>query len=110
VRRVGLLTFTVLVSGAVSTGVAGGDMPGTDGGPADRGCKPVIGAAYYVGATNMVCSNARRVAKRAIRGNAQRPKWKCTGVGSSFGHCHGRGQRSGKTAHWAVNDKGGRAR
>ena len=79
-------------------------IPGTTGGPIDRGCKPVLSAAYYVGATNMACSNARRVAKRAIRGDAQRRKWKCTGVGSSFGHCHGRGRRSGKTAHWAVND------
>ena len=78
--------------------------PGTDGGPADRGCKPVIEQAYYVGATNMGCNNARRVAKRGIRGNDQYPKWRCTGVGTGFGHCHGRGARQGKIAHWAVND------
>jgi hypothetical protein len=81
------------------------DMPGTDGGPADRGCKPVLQAAYYVGATNMGCSKARRIAKRAIRGNPQSNKWRCTGVGASFGHCHGRAARKGKKVHWAVNDK-----
>lgn len=80
------------------------DMPGTDGGPADRGCEPVLSAAVYVGATNMGCSNARVVAKRAVRGNAQARKWRCTGVGSNFGHCHGRGSRAGKVVHWAVND------
>ena len=89
---------------SLSVGVATADLPGTDGGPADRGCKPVLSGAYYVGATNMACSNARRVAKRGIRGNDQKPKWNCTGVGTSFGHCHGLGPREGKTAHWAVND------
>lgn len=80
------------------------DIPGTDGGPADRGCEPVLSATVYVGATNMRCSNARVVAKRAVRGNAQSRKWRCTGVGSNFGHCHGRGSRVGKIVHWAVND------
>lgn len=80
------------------------DMPGTDGGPAERGCEPVLNATVYVGATNMGCSNARVVAKRAVRGNAQHRKWRCTGVGSNFGHCHGRGPRAGKIVHWAVND------
>ena len=79
----------------------GKDLPGTDGGPAERGCKPVIDQRFYVGATNMACSNARKVAKRGIRGNSQRPKWNCTGVGSGFGHCHG---SRGRIAHWAVND------
>ena len=80
------------------------DLPGSDGGPAEKGCRPVIDNRYYVGATNMACANARRVAKRGIRGSEQAPKWRCTGVGTSFGHCHGRGARSGKKAHWAAND------
>jgi hypothetical protein len=52
------------------------DLPGTDGGPADRGCAPVLNGAYYVGATNMACSNARRVATKAIQGDNQNAKWK----------------------------------
>jgi hypothetical protein len=79
------------------------DLPGSDGGPAERGCAPVLNDAYYVGATNMACSNARRVATKAIQGDDQDSKWKCTGVGTSFGHCHGRDQRRGKIAHWASN-------
>jgi hypothetical protein len=101
VRRI---VAAVVVALGVGASIAGADMPGTDGGPAERGCKPVIDQAYYVGATKMGCNNARRVAKRGIRGNDQRPKWKCTGVGTGFGHCHGRGARQGKIAHWAVND------
>ena len=87
----------------LGTGVAFAGPPGTDGGPAQKGCEPVIKKRYYVGATKISCGKARRVAKRAIRGNAQKKKWRCTGVGTGFGHCHRRGN-SKKIAHWAVND------
>jgi len=30
-------------------------------------------------------------------------RWRCTGVGKGFGHCHGRGIRRGGIVHWAVN-------
>ena len=72
---------------------------GTDGGTAERGCKPVRGGSLSVGATDVSCSTARKVASRAAGGD--RPGgWRCTGVGKSFGHCH----RGGSIAHWAVND------
>ena len=79
---------------------AGANLPGTDGGPADRGCKPVLHKAYYVGATKMACSNARVVAKKGIHGH-EKQGWRCTGLGTGFGHCHG---TRGRIAHWAVND------
>ena len=96
----------VAASVALAIGVtqAGANLPGTDGGPAEKGCEPVLNQSIYVGATNMACGNARRVAKRGVRGNDQYPKWRCTGTGTTFGHCHGRGARRGKIAHWAVND------
>ncbi len=79
------------------------DDPGTTGVP-EEGCEPILDSTIYVGVTNMKCSNARRVAKRAVRGNDQYPKWNCTGVGTNFGHCHGHEARRGKIAHWAGND------
>jgi hypothetical protein len=75
-------------------------LPGTDGGPAQRGCKPVISGRYYVGATRVSCRKARKVAARSIRG-AYLSAWSCTGVGTGFGHCHRSG---GRIVHWAVND------
>ena len=77
-----------------------------DGGPADRGCKPVLGGSHYVGASGKVkCFKARRIASRAIRGNApDRDFWSCSGVGFTFGHCHGKGRWKGSKVHWAVND------
>jgi hypothetical protein len=78
--------------------------PGTDGGPADRGCAPVIDARYYVGASGRVsCGLARRIAAASIRGR-RFTRWNCTGRRTSFGHCHGRGVRRGSMVHWAAND------
>jgi hypothetical protein len=73
-----------------------------ENGPA-RDCRTVLDGAVYVGATKMGCEKARRVAKRALRGN-EPDGWRCTGVGTPFGHCHGKGPRRGKIAYWAVND------
>jgi hypothetical protein len=92
-----------LVALLLFVGVAHSHRPGTDGGPADKGCKPVRGGKIYVGATNMSCDTARVVARKASKGN-EPSGWRCTGVGTSFGHCHGQGGRKGRTAHWAVND------
>lgn len=83
------------------------DAPGTDGGPAQRACKPVRGGDTYVGATNVRCRTARRVARRGA--NTGRAKgWRChVGTGGAphaFGHCHGTGSRRGAKVHWAVND------
>lgn len=86
---------------ALSVGSAQANAPGTDGGPADRGCAPIISKRYYVGASGRVtCGLARRVAARSIRGRSARG-WRCTGVRSGFGHCHKSG---GRKVHWAVND------
>jgi len=85
---------------------AGADAPGTSGGPAQRACKPVRGGDIYVGATNVRCKTARRVARRGA--NTGRAKgWRChvRGPGPhAFGHCHGTGSRRGAKVHWAVND------
>jgi hypothetical protein len=83
---------------------AGGHMPGTDGGPAKRGCRPVNGGSTYVGATKVSCRIARKVVRGVKRGETF-SRWRCTwSAGRAFGHCHGRGVRRGGIAHWAVND------
>jgi hypothetical protein len=84
---------------------ASAHLPGTDGGPAQRGCAPVIDARYYVGATKVSCRVARKVARGVIQGRAF-SRWGCTFArpGRGFGHCHGHGPRRGAIVHWAVND------
>jgi hypothetical protein len=94
--RVILAVIALCVGG----GVAEGHVPGTTGVP-DKGCKRVRGGTTYVGATDMRCATARVVARKASKGNEPRG-WRCSGVGTSFGHCHGKGQRKGRIAHWAV--------
>jgi hypothetical protein len=79
-------------------------MPGTDGGPAQRGCQPVDDGATYVGATRVSCSIAREVSAGVKQGQ-RFTRWTCTwSRGRAFGHCHGRGIRRGAIVHWAVND------
>ena len=79
-------------------------MPGTDGGPAQRGCAPVNGGSTYVGATRVKCRIAREVV-RGVKAGQSFTRWRCTwSVGRAFGHCHGRGVRRGGIVHWAVND------
>jgi hypothetical protein len=101
----GMLALLAALAVVLSvSGPAQGHAPGTDGGPADRGCRPVLGARFYVGASGRVsCRIARQVASGSIRGQ-RFERWRCTGVGRSFGHCHGRGIRRGSMVHWAVND------
>lgn len=87
---------------ASSTAMA--HMPRTDGGPADRGCAPVLNASIYVGVSGGgSCSIARTVARGSVQGQ-RFERWRCTGRRSNFGHCHGRGIRRGQTVHWAAND------
>jgi hypothetical protein len=88
-----------------ATGAASAHMPGTDGGPAQRGCAPVLNQRYYVGATRVSCKVARIVARGVIRGSSF-SRWRCALLrpSRSFGHCHGRGIRHGGIVHWAVND------
>jgi hypothetical protein len=95
-----LLATAVLAVPAASLAHA----PGTDGGPADQGCAPIANAGIYVGASDVSCSVARRVARNARRGGHNPNRWFCRGSTASFGHCHGIGVRRGATVHWAVND------
>jgi hypothetical protein len=91
---------TALLAGAIP---AVAHDPGTDGGPARRGCLPINNARIYVGATRVSCSIARQVAAGSLRGQ-RFERWRCTGLRAGFGHCHGRGIRRGAIVHWAVND------
>lgn len=99
------LITVALVFAAVVTPTASAHMPGTDGGPAQRGCAPVIDQRFYVGATRVSCKVARIVARGVIRGSSF-TRWRCTFLRPSrgFGHCHGLGIRRGGIVHWAVND------
>lgn len=84
---------------------AAGDRPFTDGGPADRGCRPVLNDRYYVGASGRVgCDRARVIARAQIRRGRRFSNWSCTGRGTSFGHCHGSGPWRRSKVHWAAND------
>jgi hypothetical protein len=98
----GRLALGLTIALTLGAGVAHADYPGTDGGPAEKGCKPVRGGMIYVGATNMSCDTARIVARKASKGGSP-SLWRCTGRGTSFGHCHGQWWRRGRTAHWASN-------
>ena len=88
----------------VLTAAAVAHMPGSDGGPAQKGCEPVLNSRFYVGATKVDCGRARVIARAQIRSGRSFYYWNCTGRGSSFGHCHGTGRWRGSMVHWAVND------
>ena len=100
VGTVTLLTVTLMLA---LSGTSLAHRPHTDGGPADRGCVPIFGGATYVGATNVSCRVARKVARGVINGRFFE-RWACARPAGSFGHCHGRGSRRGAMVHWAVND------
>jgi len=81
---------------------ANAHSPSTDGGPVDRGCAKAAKGAYYVGVSGRVgCGRGRAIARAQIRRGRAFPMWKCTGRGSCFGHCHGRGKWRGSMIHWA---------
>lgn len=100
-----LLALAAAATAFAVPGPAAANMPGTDGGPAQRGCSPVNGGSTYVGATRVSCRIARIVAAGVTNGQSF-DRWRCTFTrpGRGFGHCHGRGIRRGATVHWAVND------
>lgn len=95
-KRLVLLCAVLLTC---SAGTATANYPGSTGIP-EKGCKPIRHGLIYVGATRMGCRNAREIASKGLKGK-EPPRWKCTGLGTSFGHCHG---KRGRIAHWAVND------
>ena len=94
---VAAVTFVVLVGGAQA------HAPGSDGGPAQRGCGSISGVSSYgpvgVGATRTTCRIARIVARGSVQGQ-RFSRWRCTGRNTRFGHCHGRGIRAGAIVHW----------
>ena len=96
-----LLILVIAIATLPAT--AAGHRPGTDGGGGEKGCGTLVGVSQFgpvgVGATNMRCKVARRVARSSVRDQTVEG-WRCTGKGTRFGHCHGRGARRGKTAHW----------
>jgi hypothetical protein len=102
-RSLVLLGLAVLA--LATDGVAAAHLPGTDGGPAQWGCAPILDGRFYVGATRVSCRIARKVARGTINGR-HFEHWGCTYLRPSrnFGHCHGHGPRKGAIAHWAVND------
>ena len=102
--RARLIAAALCAAALAAPAAAGAHMPGTDGGPADRGCAPVNNARTYVGATRVSCRIARQVAAGVTNGG-RFARWHCTwSPGRAFGHCHGRGIRRGGIVHWAVND------
>jgi hypothetical protein len=99
VLLVAAAALAVLGSGSVATA----HLPGSDGGPAKRNCGVITGVSKYgsvgVGATRVRCRVARRVARGSVRRETF-PRWRCTGKGTRFGHCHGRGAYEGAKVHW----------
>jgi hypothetical protein len=106
-RRLVQIKFSlcaVLVIALVLATAAAAHRPGSDGGPADKGCEPVLNGQYYVGATEVDCGRARVIARAQIKNGKRFYYWNCTGRGTGFGHCHGTGPWRGSMVHWAVND------
>ena len=91
---VGLLVFAT---------AAVGHAPNSDAGGGEKSCGTLTAVSPFgpvgVGATDVRCKRARRVARVSVRGRTV-DGWACTGRGTRFGHCHGRGARRGKTVHW----------
>lgn len=83
---------------------SGAHNAGSDGGPINKGCKPIANGTIYVGATRISCATARKIATGARQGKTYQ-NWSCgRAKGTGFGHCHGRGYARGAIVHWAVND------
>ena len=98
-RQIALL---MLATAALLPATATGHLPGSDGGGGEKSCGVLRGVSQFgpvgVGASNMRCLRARRVARRSVRGETV-DGWRCTGRGTRFGHCHRIGARR-KIAHW----------
>jgi hypothetical protein len=79
-----------------------GHQSNSDGGPAKRACAVLKGVSEYgpvgVGGTKVGCKVANRIARKAVRGKQPR-KWRCTGRGTRFGHCHNRNNGK-RIVHW----------
>jgi hypothetical protein len=98
-------TCAVLAAALVAVPADAHD-PNTYGGQSDRFCGPAADRMIVVGATDVRCRVARRVAAGVVRGGKRYDRWRCPGAraGSGYGHCHGRGSRHGAIVHWGLND------
>lgn len=101
-RKLLALTSVALLL-LVFAATAIGNQPNSDGGGGDKSCGTLEQVSPFgpvgVGATDVRCRRARRVARTSVRGRSV-DGWACTGRGTRFGHCHGRGARRGKSVHW----------
>jgi hypothetical protein len=101
------LTLCAALAALLLAAPAGAHEPGTYGGVPDRACnKPAAKRMIVVGATDVSCRVARRVAAGVVRRGDRYARWRCPGArrGSGYGHCHGRGSRRGAIVHWGLND------
>ena len=97
-----LTPFTLVLLVLALAASASAHRPGSDGGTAKRGCGTITGVSEFgpvgVGATKVRCRVARRVARGSVKGETF-ARWRCTGRGTRFGHCHRRGN-STRRVHW----------
>lgn len=92
----------LLALAAIGVTQAGAHAPGSDGGGGKKSCGVLAGVSkdgpVGVGSNGVTCSVAKRVARRSVRGEKVR-KWRCTGRGTRFGHCHNR-HNGRRTVNW----------
>ena len=102
-RLLTLLALSICLALVAASPAAFGHRPGSDGGGGKKSCGILHNVSKFgpvgVGATKVRCKRARRIARASVRGNRVKG-WRCTGRGTRFGHCHGRGARRGKSVHW----------
>jgi hypothetical protein len=102
-----LVLFAVAALFGGST-IAAAHRPDSDGGAAERDCGVITGVSKFgpvgVGATDVRCRKARRIARGSVKGESF-ARWRCTGEGTRFGHCHRRGERRVKV-HWYAAEQG----
>lgn len=101
--RLWLLCVLAVLAVGGPAAVAIAHDPGTDGGARGSACGPVSGVSRFgpigVSASRVSCRLARQVAAGSVRGQ-RFERWRCTGLRTRFGHCHGRGIRRGATVGW----------
>ena len=96
-RCVAALTIVVCLAGLVNVASAHRARG------KERACGVLSGVSSYgpvgVSAQRVSCSVARQVARGSVR-RQRFERWRCGGLGTRFGHCHGKGIRRGGTIYW----------
>lgn len=97
------LALALVLMLLVPATVALAHEPNSDGGAPGKGCGPVQNVSRYgpvgVSAKGVGCTLAREVASGSVKGK-RFERWRCTGLKTRFGHCHGRGVRAGAQVSW----------